>query len=227
MSLPVFHNQQLLTTALTHRSALNEGLSSSPESNERLEFLGDAVLELATTEFLFKTLPNDQEGMLTAYRSALVKTTTLAEIAQKLDLGSQLYMSKGEEASGGRKNTSLLANAVEAFLGALYLDQGMPTVEKFLQEHLFPMLTTIQAQKLYKDPKSRLQELVQSYGFEAPEYQVIEEKGPDHDRIFTVRAMINGQEFGQGGGRSKQLAQQEAAQAVLDRQDEFVNLLKK
>src|SRR5664279_1859535 len=130
MSLPSFHDTALLTTALTHRSALNEKLSTSPESNERLEFLGDAVLELATTRFLYNRLPNEQEGMLTAYRSALVKTTTLAEVAKVLGLGEKLYMSKGEEASGGRKNVGLLANTVEALLGALYLDQGFETAEK-------------------------------------------------------------------------------------------------
>ena len=216
MSLPSFNNQALLNTALTHRSALNENLTTSPESNERLEFLGDAVLELVTTKFLYNALPDEQEGMLTAYRSALVKTTTLAEVAKALGLGEKLFMSKGEEASGGRQNTGLLANAVEAFLGALYLDQGFDVVEKFLVEHLFPKLDEIQAKKLYKDPKSQLQELVQSKGYVAPEYIVIEEEGPDHDRQFTVKVVINGQDRGVGKGKSKQLAQQSAAQVVLE-----------
>lgn len=216
MNLPVFKNQALLTTALTHRSALNEHLSTSPESNERLEFLGDAVLELVTTKFLFHHLPNDQEGMLTAYRSALVKTTTLAEVSKSLQLGEKLYMSRGEEASGGRENTSLLANALEAFLGALYLDQGIDVVETFLQEHLFPRFDEIRSKKLYKDPKSQLQELAQARGMGAPEYIVVDEKGPDHDRVFTVKVKIGGKESGSGQGKSKQLAQQAAAQTVLD-----------
>jgi ribonuclease-3 len=216
MSLPTFTNQALLTTALTHRSALNENLTTSPESNERLEFLGDAVLELATTRFLYNMMPDEQEGMLTAYRSALVKTTTLAEVARTLGLGEKLYMSKGEEASGGRQNVSLLANSVEALLGAMYLDQNFEAVEKFLAQHLYPKLQEIQQKKLYKDPKSQLQEYVQSVGFQAPEYIVVEEQGPDHDRQFTVKAVIGGKEYGQGTGKSKQLAQQNAAQYVLE-----------
>jgi ribonuclease-3 len=219
MSLPSFTNQDLLTTALTHRSALNERLSTSPESNERLEFLGDAVLELATTVYLYKQMPQEQEGMLTAYRSALVKTTTLADVARELGLGDQLFMSRGEEASGGRQNVGLLANAVEALIGALYLDQGYDAAEQFLAKQLFPKLKEIQEKKLYKDPKSQLQELVQAKGFDAPEYIVIEEVGPDHDRQFTIKVLINGREGGQGKGRSKQIAQQEAAQYVLSHQD--------
>jgi ribonuclease-3 len=216
MSLPQFKNQDLLTTALTHRSALNEKLSTSPESNERLEFLGDAVLELVTTEFLYHKLPQEQEGMLTAIRSALVKTTTLAEVAEELQLGQQLFMSKGEEASGGRQNTSLLANAVEALLGALYLDQGLEPVKAVLEQYLFPKLTTIQQKKLYKDAKSQLQELVQAHGISAPDYVVVEENGPDHDREFTVKVVIHGKDSATGSGRSKQLAQQSAAQQVLE-----------
>lgn len=154
--------------------------------------------------------------MLTAYRSALVKTTTLATVAQKLDLGTQLFMSKGEEASGGRKNESLLANALEALIGALYLDQGMPAVTEFLKIHLFPLFDEVKEKKLYKDPKSQLQETVQAQGSSAPEYIVIDEQGPDHERQFTVKVMINGIEKGTGTGRSKQLAQQAAAQFVLD-----------
>jgi ribonuclease-3 len=215
-SLPHFRDSALLTMALTHRSALNEHLSSSTESNERLEFLGDAVLELVTTVYLFRAMPSEQEGMLTAYRSALVKTSTLAEVATELHLGERLYMSKGEEASGGRQNTSLLANTVEALIGALFLDQGYAAAEEFISQYLLPKLPTIVQKKSYKDPKSQLQELVQAKGFEAPEYEVIGESGPDHDREFTVMVRINYQSCGQGNGRSKQLAQQSAAQYVLD-----------
>ena len=221
MSLPQFRTPALLTTALTHRSALNERLSTSTESNERLEFLGDAVLELATTRFLYDKFPREQEGMLTAFRSALVKTTTLADVATKLKLGEELFMSKGEEASGGRQNTSLLADTVEAFLGALYLDQGYDAVVTFLEKHLFPKIDEIMQRKLYKDPKSSLQELVQSKGFEAPEYVVIDEVGPDHDRVFTVKVVVGGKDIASGTGRSKQLAQQAAAQDAVDRWEEL------
>ncbi len=220
MPLPIFKNQALLTNALTHRSALNEHLSTSLESNERLEFLGDAVLELATTKFLFAEMPTEQEGMLTAYRSALVKTTTLAEVATKLGFGEQLFMSKGEEASGGRQNVGLLANTVEAVIGALYLDQGFDASYAFIEEHIFPKLTEIKAKKLYKDAKSHLQEMVQSKGLAAPDYVVIDESGPDHDRQFTVKALIDGLEAGRGKGKSKQLAQQAAAQYVLEHLEE-------
>jgi len=216
MALPTFKNQDLLINALTHRSALNEQLSTSPESNERLEFLGDAVLELATTKFLFAAMPNEQEGMLTAYRSALVKTTTLAEVALELGLGEKLFMSKGEEASGGRQNIGLLANTVEAVLGALYLDQGFEEAYKLVETYILPRLDEIKEKKLYKDAKSQLQELVQSKGFPAPEYIVIDESGPDHDREFTIKVLVDGLEAGRGKGKSKQLAQQSAAQFVLD-----------
>jgi ribonuclease-3 len=214
--LPTFHNQDLLITALTHRSALNEHLSTSKESNERLEYLGDAVLELATTIFLFERFPNEPEGILTAYRSALVKTTTLAEVAKELGLGEKLYMSKGEEAGGGRHNEGLLANVVEATIGALYLDQGFDQVVKFLTEHLFPKFDEIYQHKAYKDPKSDLQEKVQAQGKNTPSYEVLSEQGPDHDKIFTVAVFIDGNQLAQGTGKSKQAAQQAAAEKALE-----------
>lgn len=213
--LPSFKNSALLITALTHRSALNEQISSSQESNERLEFLGDAVLELATTEFLFAKLPQEPEGKLTAYRSALVKTTTLAEVATELGLGEKLYLSKGEEATGGRQNGSLLADTMEAVLGALYLDQGYSVVKQFLETTLFPKFTAIYEQRLYKDAKSALQEYVQSQGHEAPVYTVLSEVGPDHDKEFKVEVSALGRVMGQGIGRSKQQAQQAAATQAL------------
>lgn len=214
--LPDFSNQDLLTTALTHRSALNEHISTSTESNERLEFLGDAVLELATTEFLYQTLPHEQEGKLTAFRSALVKTTTLAEVATELGLGEKLYLSKGEEATGGRTNISLLADTMEAVLGAMYLDQGLETVKTFLAKHLFPKFDVIQEQRLYKDAKSALQEYVQAQGHEAPQYNVLSEVGPDHDKEFTVEVLAMGRKIAEGSGKSKQQAQQAAATAALE-----------
>lgn len=216
-TLPVFNNPALLVTALTHRSALNEGLSSSAESNERLEFLGDAVLELATTKFLFDLLPSEPEGVLTSYRSALVKTSTLAQVARTLSFGDQILMSKGEESTGGRDNDSLLADTTEAVIGALYLDLGMEAVEKFLAAHLFPLFTTIKEQNLHHNAKSQLQEELQSQGFGIPNYEVIDEVGPDHDKIFTIRVSVNNQVIGQGQGKSKQLAQQAAASQALEK----------
>lgn len=213
--LPPFKNQQLLTTALTHRSALNEYPDISPESNERLEFLGDAVLELVTTEFLFAKFPAEQEGVLTAYRSALVKTTTLAEVAEKLELGKKLYMSKGEEATGGRDNPALLANTMEAIIGALYLDQGLETARSFVTETVLWKVDDIVSKKLYKDPKSLLQEVVQAKGLNTPTYDVLSEEGPDHNKAFTVGVYIDGTLTGKGEGKSKQLAQQAAAAMAL------------
>ena len=216
VAIPQFKREDLLITALTHRSALNERISTSEESNERLEYLGDAVLELVTTEFLYEQFPKEQEGMLTAYRSALVKTTTLAEVAQELKLGDRLFMSKGEEASGGRQNTSLLANAVEALLGALYLDQGVASVTRLLEKCLFPKMDDILQKKLYKHAKSLLQEVLQAEGISTPEYVVTDEQGPDHDRQFTVKVVIDGTDAGSGTGKSKQVAQEAAAQNVLE-----------
>lgn len=213
--LPKFNNSLLLKTALTHRSALNERISPSSESNERLEFLGDAVLELITTEFLFNKFPNEPEGVLTAYRSSLVKTTTLAEVAIELKLGEKLYMSRGEETTGGRDNPGLLADTTEAIIGAIYLDQGYEITEQFLEKNLFNKFDQIKKEKLYQDSKSVLQEIVQAKGFEAPVYKVIKEEGPDHDKQFTVEVLVNSQPTGIGLGKSKQLAQQTAAATAL------------
>jgi ribonuclease III len=215
--LPSFQNQALLHNALTHRSALNENISPSSDSNERLEFLGDAVLELATTEFLYDKFPKEPEGILTAYRSALVKTTTLAELAQELSLGDKLYMSKGEEATGGRDNIGLLADTMEAIIGALYLDQGFEAVKTFLNQYLFVKFADIKKQKLYRDAKSMLQEVVQAQGFDAPTYEVVQEVGPDHDKQFTVKVVVGKSEAGRGSGKSKQAAQQAAAAQALEK----------
>jgi ribonuclease-3 len=217
--LPKFKNPQLLETALTHRSALNEPSSgtSSKESNERLEFLGDAVLELAVTLFLFNELPQDPEGKLTAYRSALVRTTTLAKVGRKLNLGQKLYLSKGEEATGGRNNDSLLADTMEAIIGALYLDQGLAAAQKFIQEHVIPEFEQIKQNKLYKDAKSLLQETVQAEGYATPTYRLLKAEGPDHDKTFTVEGEIGEQVLGRGIGSNKQTAEQAAARQALKR----------
>lgn len=219
--LPEFNDQQLLVTALSHRSSLNEVNSgtTATESYERLEFLGDAVLELVTTEFLFEQFPNEPEGVLTSYRSSLVKTTTLALVARELKLGEKMFMSKGEEATGGRENDGLLADVFEAVIGALYLDQGFTAVKQFLAEQLFPKFAEIKSKKLYRDSKSLLQEVVQAKGLLTPVYGVIAEQGPDHDKTFTVEVKVNDQVVGKGTGKSKQLAQQEAASQALEHFD--------
>lgn len=213
--IPV-QNHDLLEEALTHRSFLNENRLFT-RHNERLEFLGDAVLELAVSEFLYHRFPKQPEGDLTAYRAALVRTTTLGKIATELGLGTKLRLSKGEELSGGRTNPSLLANTFEAVLGALYLDQGYEIVVKFLGDHLFPKIDHIISNNLFKDYKSTLQEQVQSDGYLSPEYTVISETGPDHNKEFTVAVNINGQSISSGTGKSKQTAQQEAARLALEK----------
>ncbi|MBT4124421.1 MAG: ribonuclease III [Candidatus Pacebacteria bacterium] len=216
--LPSFKNEALLTTALSHRSSLNESSSgtTSSESYERLEFLGDAVLELATTEFLFEEHPTEPEGVLTSYRSALVKTTTLANVSRELKLGEKMYMSKGEEATGGRENDGLLADVCESVIGAIYLDQGFDAVKKFLHKYLFPKFAEIKEKKLYKDSKSLLQEIVQAKGLLTPDYEVISEEGPDHNKVFTVQVLVDKKVMGEGTGKTKQLAQQEAAFQALE-----------
>lgn len=215
LSLPI-KNLSLLTEALTHRSFLNENYSQN-QHNERLEYLGDAVLELAVSEFLFQRFPDQPEGDLTAYRAALVKTTSLAEVATTLELGQHLQMSRGEELSGGKTNPTLLANTFEAVLGALYLDQGYPAVVTFLKTHLFPKIDQIIEHKLFKDFKSSLQELVQSQGYNSPEYTVLNEAGPDHNKLFTVAVKIGGKISAHGSGKSKQAAQQAAASHALEK----------
>jgi ribonuclease III len=215
--LASFKNKALLDTALTHRSALNENLSPSTENNERLEFLGDAVLELATTDYLFKKYPKEQEGILTAFRSSLVKTETLAQISLEIGLGKTLHMSKGEENTGGRENVGILADSFEALLGAVYLDRGFKAVEDILEKHLFPKFAEIKKNKLYRDSKSSLQEVVQAKGFNAPSYKVVSASGPDHDKKFTVQVLVDGKSMGKGDGKNKQSAQQAAAREALEK----------
>lgn len=206
----------LLELAFTHRSFINEN-AGIKEHNERLEFLGDAVLELATSEFLYQKYPSIPEGELTAYRAALVKTTSLASIATTLEFGKKIRLSKGEEMSGGRQNPSLLADTFEAVIGAIYLDKGFPEVVAFLTAHLFTNIDNIIENKLFKDFKSSLQEQVQAKGSNSPEYEVLEEKGPDHSKLFTVGVKVGGTLLASGQGHSKQEAQQAAAKCALEK----------
>lgn len=201
--------------AFAHRSALNENRELC-ESNERLEFLGDAVLELSTSAYLYHTYPDVLEGTLTNYRSSLVKTTTLASVARKLGMGERLVLSKGEERSGGRQNTALLADTFEAFIGALYLDQGFAAADDFLKEHLFGLLEPIRKRNLHKDAKSTLQELLQAKHTEPPVYAVVEETGPAHQRAFVIALRVGSTELARASGKTKQEAQQAAAQKALE-----------
>jgi len=208
-----FNQKSLLSTALTHRSSLNE--NKHPESNERLEFLGDAVLELVVSHYLYTHKSEEPEGILTANRSAIVRTESLAIIAKQLNLGDHLIMSKGEEATGGRENRSLLANTLEAVIGAIYLDSNFQTATQFITLHLLSQIDKILQITPIKDNKSHLQELVQKKGYPSPAYQQISATGPDHNKIFIVAVNVNGRQLATGSGRNKQEAEQEAAQKAI------------
>src|SRR3989344_6126143 len=185
----LFKNLSLCEQALTHKSWMNEH-PGKRGSNERLEFLGDAVLEFIVSKELYRRFPDKEEGYLTALRANLVNTINLSEIAQNLNLGQKLFLSKGEEETGGRTNHSLLANTIEAVVGALYLDRGLGEVEKFIEGNLLSTLDKKLAEPL-KDAKSLLQEYVQAQGYPAPRYEVIDESGPDHAKKFKIAAIVN------------------------------------
>ena len=208
-----FNNKDLLEIALTHKSCLNEN-PDLKESNERLEFLGDAILEFVITETLYKSFPDKQEGYLTTLRSNLVNTQNLAEVAKKLGIGGLIHLSKGEEDGGGRENPSLLADTVEAIIGALYLDQGLGKVESFIKENLVVEIPD-KVTKPLKDPKSRFQEYIQAKGLPAPKYIVLRQSGPDHDRDFVVQVKVQDRVMGEGTGKSKSQAEQKAAREAL------------
>lgn len=210
-----FRNLDLLTEALTHRSYLNEHRDYPGSNNERLEFLGDAVLELAATDFLFKKFPAKPEGELTAYRAALVNTVSLAESAQALDISSWLLLSKGESKDTGRARDVILADAFEAIIGAIYLDQGFSAADGFIRAHIFSKIDNIIAKRSYQDAKSHFQELAQEKKGITPSYETVSEVGPDHAKIFTVGVFIAEKEIARGEGKSKQEAEQAAAQAGL------------
>lgn len=210
-----FKNLELLDLAFVHKSYLNEHRNLKKEHNERLEFLGDAVLELIVTEYLYKKFPQKGEGDLTNWRSALVKGRHLAEISIELELGLYLYLSRGEERSGGRKKNYLLANTLEALIGAIYLDQGYKTAQKFAQNFILGRLESILEAGLHIDAKSRFQEVAQELVGVTPEYRCLAEAGPDHNKNFTMGVYLDGQKVAEGDGPSKQKAEQEAAQNGL------------
>jgi ribonuclease-3 len=210
-----FSNKALLQRALTHRSYLNENPDYPLEDNERLEFLGDAILDFVTGEYLYHRFPEMPEGRLTNLRSALVRTETLASFASQLKLGDYLFLGRGEEESGGRKRSAILCDAFEAFIGALYLDSGLDAARHFVCALIDPALQSILALDTDKDAKSRLQEVAQSHYQLTPTYRTVHEEGPDHAKEFTVEAVIGGKVYGRGKGFSKQNAAQAAAQEAL------------
>ena len=209
-----FNNHELLVTALTHRSYLNEHKKSVKEHNERLEFLGDAVLELVVTEFLYKTY-SEPEGILTNWRSALVRTESISAASERLGFNEYLRLSRGEKRGSERARQQILANCFEAIIGAIYLDQGYDAAAVFITKNILSTLEGILETGSWMDGKSRLQEIAQSVDGATPHYKVISEEGPDHDKIFTIVVMVNNVAKGQGTGPSKQIAQQRAAEAAL------------
>lgn len=215
-----FKNLEFLKTAVTHRSYLNEH-KSVKEHNERLEFLGDAVMELVVTEYLYLNYPNP-EGDLTNWRSALVKTETISDTAKELDVEPFLLMSRGEARSLGRSRQLILANSFEAIIGAIYLDQGFEVAKDFIGRNLLVKLPKILEEKLYIDPKSLFQELVQEEEGVTPRYEVISEEGPDHSKQFYIGVFAGDKKWGEGTGSSKQAAQQAAAADAIEKYKESV-----
>jgi len=213
-----FKNKDLYDLALTHRSWVNEN-KKVRRSNERLEFLGDAVLEYVVSSFLYKELADKEEGFLTALRANIVNTKNLSEFADSMKMGEELYLSKGEEASGGRTNPSLLADTVESIIGAIYIDRGLKAAEEFIHKNLLTDLDKKLAEPL-KDPKSRFQEGVQAKGYPTPKYRVVNEEGPDHAKEFTVEVTVDKKVIAQGKGNSKSAAEQDAAERALDEIDQ-------
>lgn len=219
-NLPKFINQHLYEQAFVHRSYLNESRDHM-ESNERLEFLGDSILSFVISDHLYRTYPDFNEGILTNLRSLVVNTKSLAESARELDFGSRLRLSHGEEESKGRENESLLANSFEAFIGALFMDQGIEPVSLFLQETIFPKIQKHVDAKTFKDPKSLFQEYVQSKKQPSPLYKVIGEDGPPHAKHFKIGVFVQDQLVGEGEGKSKQEGEENAAKQALEKLRNF------
>ena len=214
MQIPTLQNKKLFELAFTHRSYLNEA-KEKLESNERLEFLGDSILSFIVSDYLFTKYPHYNEGILTNIRSLVVNTKSLAQSAETLNFGEYLKLSKGEEESKGRQNQSLLADCFESYVGALFLDRGVDAVKHFILDILVPKIDDLVSKQAFKDPKSLLQEYVQAQKQTSPLYKVVNEKGPAHARIFTVGVFIGDKQTGLGVGKSKQQAEESAAEAAL------------
>ncbi len=210
-------DSSLFITAFTHRSYLNEHPDYKNPSNERLEFLGDAVLQVISSEFLFNKYAHSPEGDLTNYRAAIVKTTSLAKEAQRLRYGEFLLLSNGEETTGGRDREYILANTFEAVLGAIYLEKGLKFCQKFVEKELLYKIDEIVENESYKDAKSKFQEMAQEKLSITPSYEILESWGQDHDKTFKVGVFLDKDEYGVGEGKSKQKAEQKAAKAAIDK----------
>jgi ribonuclease-3 len=210
-----YKNIDYLITALTHRSYVNEHKKSVSEHNERLEFLGDAVLELVVTDYLFRNF-SEPEGILTSWRAALVRTESIGEAGDKLGYEPLLRMSRGEKNGSTRARQQILANAFEAVIGSVYLERGYADAEKFISKHILSKLDTILKSGSWRDPKSHLQELSQRIDNQTPQYRVLEEVGPDHDKTFTLGVFVGDKLMGKGVGPSKQAAQQQAARTAIE-----------
>lgn len=211
-----FTRIELLVTALTHRSYVNEHRKSVSEHNERLEFLGDAVLELVVTEYLFAKY-DEPEGILTSWRAALVRTESIGEAGDKVGYAPLVRMSRGEKNGGERARQQILANAFEAVIGAIYLERGYDDAKAFIHEHIISKLDDILRTGSWRDPKSHLQEISQRVDGFTPVYRVLGESGPDHDKVFTLGVFVGDRQMGKGIGPSKQHAQQSAARAAIAR----------
>lgn len=218
LGLP-FTRNSLLARALTHRSYLNEHLDEALEDNERLEFLGDAVLDFLVGAWLYNRFPEMREGDLTRLRSALVRTEQLAEFANRMDFGQAMRLGRGEGQGGGRQRLALLCATFEAVVGALYLDRGLEAVVNFINPLLEPAADKIIANNQDRDPKSTLQERIQARGFGPPVYRTVSTSGPEHLKMFQVEVLVNGEVFGAGSGASKQAAAKEAARIAIERLD--------
>ena len=210
-----FNNPDLLKQAFLHRSYLNEHAGLGMEHNERLEFLGDAVLELSVTDYLYKQFPAKPEGELTAYRAALVNTQTISDTARGLGFEDYLLLSRGEAKDTGKARGYILANSFEAFIGAVYLDQGYESANQFILNHLIPQLTSIIDGGLWRDAKSFVQEKAQELESATPLYKVLNELGPDHNKLFTIGIYFKDKKIAEGKGNSKQEAETDAAKNAL------------
>jgi len=211
-----FDDKEHLLSAITHRSYLNEHREATQDHNERLEFLGDAVLELVATDYLFTKYPDKPEGDLTAIRAALVNTVSLSESSTALGVNDYLLMSKGEAKDTGRARNYILANAFEALIGALYMDKGYDVAKQFIANQLFPKTDQIVEKRLWQDAKSRFQELAQEHVSITPTYETLNQVGPDHDRVFTVGVFLGKDKVAEGNGQAKQEAEQAAAEAAIE-----------
>lgn len=211
-----FKDRELLAQAFTHRSYINENGGTKLSHNERLEFLGDAVLELSVTDYLYNKYKDKAEGELTAYRSALVNAVIIGEVAQELDMNDYLLLSKGEAKDMGKARMYILANTYEAYLGALYLDQGYKACDKFIQNTLITRLDEIVKKKLWRDAKSLVQEKAQEHFNVTPVYKVVSESGPDHDKQFNIGIFFGDKKIATGKGKSKQEGEQSAARSALE-----------